>query len=233
MIRRAASYSDFYRVVRAQLSKDEAHKKKQTAKKDRQWDALMLCEGSGGHQARDEEADFALNISLDEQLLEASQEDYLCVPRFAASISMLILERLYRDQLTLTERHLDGLVDDANATLKLLTTLSNSFKSVESQTSSFQSQCEDLLREQKRLEKLADDVGTDLHYYAFLDTATRRLNAPGASRLVDDDAFSEMVENIDACIVFMNKHVSLSDRLECDQSSLPIGDLPRPRQLSC
>lgn len=121
---------------------------------------------------------------------------------------LLILPRIYRDQLTLTERHLDGLIDDANATLKLLTTLSNSFKSVESQTSSFQSQCEDLLREQNRLEKLAHDVGTDLHYYAYLDTATRRLNAPGASRLVEDESFGEMVENIDACIVFMTDHVS-------------------------
>lgn len=122
---------------------------------------------------------------------------------------MLIGPRLYRDQLALTERHLDGLIDDANATLKLLTTLTGSFKSVEAQTSSFQSQCEDLLGEQKRLEKVAHDVGTDLHYYAYLDTATRRLNAPGASRLVDDDAFAEMVENIDACIVFMTEHVSL------------------------
>lgn len=116
--------------------------------------------------------------------------------------------RLYRDQLTLTERHLDGLIDDANATLKLLTSLSNSFQSVETQTSSFQSQCEDLLTEQRRLEVLADEVGTDLYYYAYLDTATRRLNAPGASRLVDDDNLAEMIENIDACIVFMEEHVS-------------------------
>lgn len=121
--------------------------------------------------------------------------------------------RLYRDQLTLTERHLDGLIDDANATLKLLTSLSHSFQSVEAQTSTFQSQCEDLLKEQRRLEDLADDVGTDLHYYAYLDNATRRLNAPGASRLVDDDSFGEMIENIDACIVFMEKHVSISGLL--------------------
>src|SRR6478735_959900 len=111
--------------------------------------------------------------------------------------------RLYRDQLTVTERHLDGLIEDANATLKLLTSLSNSFGSVEAQTSTFQSQCEELLQEQRRLEVLADEVGTDLHYYAYLDNATRRLNAPGASRLVDDASFGEMVENIDSCIVFM------------------------------
>ena len=146
-------------------------------------------------QRRDRETDGekVLGTALDERLLDANQEDY----------------SLYRDQLQLTERHLDGLIGDANATLQLLTTLSNAFQSVENQTSSFQSQCEDLLNEQRRLEKLADEVGTDLHYYAYLETATRRLNGPGASRLVDDDSFGEMVENIEACIVFMNEHVSI------------------------
>lgn len=120
-----------------------------------------------------------------------------------------IVTRLYRDQLSLTERHLDGLIDDANAALAILTTLSKSFQSVEAQTSTFQAQCEDLLNEQRRLEKLADDVGTDLYYYVYLDTATRRLNAPGASRLVDDDDFGVMMDNLDACIEFMDAHVSL------------------------
>lgn len=110
----------------------------------------------------------------------------------------------------LTERHLDGLINDASSTLELLTTLSNSFKSVEAQTSSFQAQCEGLVSEQQRLEKLANEVGTDLYYYTYLDTVTRRLNAPGAGRLIEDDGFGDMVENIDACIVFMTGHVRCS-----------------------
>lgn len=65
------------------------------------------------------------------------------------------------------------------------------------------------MTEQRRLEELANEVGTDLHYYAYLDNATRRLNAPGASRLVDDASFGEMVENIDSCIVFMEEHVRI------------------------
>lgn len=121
---------------------------------------------------------------------------------------MLTCRRLYADQLSLTDRHLDGLIDDANATLTLLNTLSDWFQSVDTQTSTFQAQCEDLLDERKRLEKLADDVGTDLYFYVYLDTATRRLNAPGASRLVDDDEFGEMIENLNSCVEFMAKHVS-------------------------
>lgn len=138
----------------------------------------------------------APDTTLDQHLLDSSQEDYL----------------LYRDQLTLTERHLDGLIEDANATLKLLTTLSDSFESVEAQTSSFRSQCEDLLSEQRRLEKLATDVGSDLNHYAYLDAVSRRLNAPGASRLVDSVEFGDMIDNIEACIVFLEEHANYRDR---------------------
>lgn len=130
---------------------------------------------------------------------------------------------MYRDQLSLTERHLDGLIGDANATLTLLTSLSDSFQSVDAQTTTFQSQCEDLLKEQRRLEDLADEVGTDLYYYVYLDTATRRLNAPGASRLVDDDEFGTMVDNIDSCIDFMNSHVSLLLVIRFSFVSLGLG----------
>ncbi|EQL01982.1 Sec34-like family protein [Ophiocordyceps sinensis CO18] len=198
LTRRAASYSDFYRVVKAQLAKDGGAKRKKTpsSKRDRGWEALTLCAETSVVAAPDGPDAMLADLAVEDEMLEASQQDYL----------------LYQDQLTLTERHLDGLIDDANAALKLLTSLSNSFQSVQAQTSSFQSKCEGLLNEQRRLEKLADEVGTDLHYYAYLDTATRRLNAPGASRLVEDEAFGDMVENIDSCIRFMSTHESYRER---------------------
>lgn len=108
----------------------------------------------------------------------------------------------------MTERHLETLIDDTNSALKLLASLSESFRGVEEQTTTFQSQCEDLLSEQRRLEKLADEVGTDLHYYAYIDNVTRRLNAPGAGRQVEDESFGETMQNLDACIAFMEKNVS-------------------------
>ena len=108
----------------------------------------------------------------------------------------------------MTERHLENLIQDTNGALDLLTSLSESFRIVEDQTTSFQAQCDDLLSEQKRLQTLADDVGSDLDYYAYLENVTRRLNAPGASRLVDDEAFPDVLANLDSCIAFMMKHVS-------------------------
>lgn len=130
-------------------------------------------------------------VSTTDQLLEASQQEF----------------SVYRDQLAMTERHLDTLIDDTNGALKLLETLASSFHAVEAQTSSFQAQCDDLISEERRLQKLADEVGTDLHYYAYLDGVTRRLNAPGASRLVDHQNFAEILTNTDACITFMAQHV--------------------------
>ncbi|KAL0939690.1 golgi complex component [Colletotrichum truncatum] len=190
VLRRANSYSDFYHVVRAQLAKDE-HKKRRKRRKDKSWDALDVAA-----QVHDASVNRRPVLDqYDEELLEASQQEYL----------------LYKDQLTVTERHLDALIEDTNAALKLLTTLSESFQSVEAQTSSFQSQCEDLLSEQHRLEKLADEVGTDIHFYVYLDNVTRRLNAPGAGRLVDDDSFGEVLRNLDSCINFMSTHTTYRD----------------------
>jgi len=124
-------------------------------------------------------------------------------------LTLICEPRLYHDQLAMTERHLDALLEDTDNALKLLASLSESFDAVEEQTTSFKAQCDDLITEQTRLERLADEVGTDLHYYAYLDNVTRRLNAPGAGRLVEDDAFGEVLENLDSCIAFMMKNVRL------------------------
>ncbi|KAI1805634.1 Sec34-domain-containing protein [Daldinia bambusicola] len=189
--RRAKSYSDFYHVVRAQLSKDAGAKKKRKKGKERGLEALMVERIDTF--ARDRQLHRL--SSLDDELIEASQQEYL----------------LYQDQLEMTERHLETLIGNTNSALDLLTSLADSFRAVESQTSSFQAQCDDLLSEERRLQKLADEVGTDLHYYAYLDGVTRRLNAPGASRLVNHESFGEILTNLDACIEFMIEHPDYRD----------------------
>lgn len=118
------------------------------------------------------------------------------------------LQRLYRDQLILSERHLDTVLNDTTSALDSLESLSRSFKAVELETTAFQAQCEDLLAEQKRLRNLADEVGTDLQYYAYLEPLTRRLNAPGSGRLVRNDDFLDMLLNLNTCVDFMDQHVS-------------------------
>ncbi|KAJ9148649.1 Conserved oligomeric Golgi complex subunit 3 [Pleurostoma richardsiae] len=194
LARRAKSYSDFYDIVREHLATNapkKTTKAKQKKRQDKSWEALAL-----------REPDYVVDVqapplfdALQDELLEASQQDYI----------------LYGDQLAMTERHLDTLIADTNAALELLASLSESFRGVEEQTTSFKAQCEDILEEKQRLQKLADDVGTDLHYYAYLDNASRRLNAPGASRLVDDETFGEILTTLDSCTAFMEKHPTYRD----------------------
>lgn len=194
LTRRAQSFSDFHAIVRAGLQEDVPQKKRRRRtrrKEDKNLDALAL---PGIEKVIDEDDDILLDAYQNE-LLDAGQQEYT----------------LYGEQLSMTERHLDTLIQDTNSALELLASLSESFRGVEEQTTSFQAQCEDLLSEQRRLQKLADEVGTDLHYYAYIDNVSRRLNGPGAGRLVEDESFGEVLENLDACIAFMEKHPSYRD----------------------
>lgn len=73
VIRRASSYSDFYHVVQAQLSKDAKSKRKVVDKKNRTWEALMLPKSKDEVERQDQK-----DLSLyDDQLLDASQQEYL------------------------------------------------------------------------------------------------------------------------------------------------------------
>lgn len=112
----------------------------------------------------------------------------------------------------LTESHVNALLTSANSTLELLAGLSNSFKSVESQTTTFQAQCEHLLNDQKRTLKMADDIADNLQYYTYLEPITKRLNAPGAGRWVQSKEFSDMLSNLDACLEYMQSHVRTLSR---------------------
>lgn len=106
-----------------------------------------------------------------------------------------------------------GLIEDTTLALDLLHSLSDSFNRVEAQTTAFQSQCEDLLSDQKRIRDLADEVGLSVQYYAYLEPLTRRLNAPGSGRIVKSEDFLDMLTNLNTCIAFMEEHVSLSNAL--------------------
>ncbi|KAJ4324933.1 Golgi transport complex subunit 3 [Neodidymelliopsis sp. IMI 364377] len=125
-----------------------------------------------------------------DELLEASHDDY----------------KAYQTQLHLTRSHLGNIIADTNATLDTLSTLSDSFKVVEAQTTAFREQCEGLISDQKRITKLADDMEQNLRYYIYLEPTTKRLNAPGASKIVRGKEFSDMLANLDSCLEYMQAH---------------------------
>ncbi|CAN9108679.1 unnamed protein product [Alternaria alternata] len=127
---------------------------------------------------------------LSDKLLEASHDEY----------------RLYQHQLHMTRNHLENISSDTTSTLHVLSSLSESFKVVEAQTNAFRTQCEGLIDDQKRITKLADDMEQNLRYYLYLEPTTKRLNAPGAGKIVRGSEFVEMLANLDSCLEYMQAH---------------------------
>lgn len=174
--RRAKSYSDFYDVVRAQLKKDKDLKHDKESSPIRSRDVI----------ANDLEF-VQWYTSIDDELLEASHDEY----------------RLYQDQLHLMRNHLDAIISDTSSALDTLSSLTESFKMVESQTTTFQTQCEGLIEDQTRITTLADDMEQNLRYYLYLEPITKRLNAPGAGNIVRGKEFTDMLANLDSCLEYM------------------------------
>ena len=120
------------------------------------------------------------------------------------------VHRNYQKQLELSRSHLDTLLSDTSSTLDLLASLTNSFKEVEVQTTTFQRQCAGLQDEQERITRLADNLDHNLKYYNYLEPVTRRLNAPGAGNFVRSKEFSDMLARLDECSEYMAVHVSVA-----------------------
>ncbi|KAL8867819.1 MAG: hypothetical protein Q9174_005413, partial [Haloplaca sp. 1 TL-2023] len=176
LTRRAQSYSDFHHAVTTILEKDRDLSKE---KDDPDYGSI------------NDDLEFAdWYDGLEDELLDASHAEYTD----------------YQRQLELSSSHLDSLLSDTNGTLDLLSSLSDSFKAVELQTTAFQKQCEGLTKEQKRLTQLADGVSHNLKYYSFLEPVTRRLNAPGAGSMVRSQEFSSMLARLDECLEYMAAH---------------------------
>ncbi|KAL8915816.1 MAG: hypothetical protein Q9172_006641 [Xanthocarpia lactea] len=174
--RRAQSYSDFHYAAKAVLDRDVS---------------LGKGKGTGSYPGIKDDLEFAdWYDDLENDLLDASHEEYTD----------------YLKQLDLYSSHLDSLLSDTTNTLDLLTSLSDSFKDVEAQTTTFQNQCDGLTQEQKRLTQLADGISHNLKYYSFLEPVTRRLNAPGAGSLVRSQEFSSMLARLDECLEYMAAH---------------------------
>jgi hypothetical protein len=106
----------------------------------------------------------------------------------------------------MTRNHLQNIICDTTSTLDILSSLSESFKIVEAQTNAFRTQCEGLIDDQKRITKLADDMEQNLRYYMYLEPTTKRLNAPGAGKIVRGKEFVEMLANLDSCLEYMQAH---------------------------
>ena len=178
---RAQSYSDFYHVVTARTRKE------QRSERRRSLGGQKSTVKPGGYAEWDFDAHFS---ALHHHFLDESHAGY----------------QTYYEQLQLSDAHLENIRSSTQSTLDLLSTLSASFKSVETQTDAFRQQCEALLIEQRRLEGLADAIDENARYYTYLEPMTRRLNAPGAANLVKGTDFPDMLSSLDKCLAYMEAH---------------------------
>ncbi|KXL42956.1 hypothetical protein M433DRAFT_149940 [Acidomyces richmondensis BFW] len=183
LARRAQSYSNFYDAVIAAFT----GKEKSLARRTSLGDLRHVAREHGSQLTFDSEFH-----ALEAKIREASHGKY----------------EEYHEQLQFSASYLESLLSSTMGTLTVLSTLSSYFQAVESQTGAFRDQCESLINEQKRLTELADAIDENVHYYAFLEPMTRRLNAPGAANLVKADDFPEMLSNLDRCLAYMESHPS-------------------------
>ena len=189
MKRRAQSYSDFHYAVTAVLGGGAISRTR----------SIGVGKRTNKADCKPQESEIQNEIDFanwydqwEDELLDSSHDEYTA----------------YQKQLELSQSHLDSLLSDTSSTINLLASLKTSFKEVESHTTTFQGQCEGILKEQKRIESLADSLEHNLKFYQFLEPVTRRLNAPGAGNFVKSKEFSDMLARLDDCLEYMAAHVS-------------------------
>ena len=93
-----------------------------------------------------------------------------------------------------------------DSTLAILLSLKTSFIAVQHQTSTFQTQCENLVAEEQRLESLSAQTGRALAPFMELEGIVTRLNRPGVE-FVKTRSFSDMLGTLDWCLEDLAKYV--------------------------
>ncbi|KAG6878890.1 hypothetical protein C0992_006827 [Termitomyces sp. T32_za158] len=79
------------------------------------------------------------------------------------------------------------------------------WRSVEEGGKSLKDACQKLLEERDELIELTEEIGARLDYFQELEHATRMLNHPGESLVLQTD-FLYMVERVDICIDYLKAH---------------------------
>ncbi|KAF8267658.1 Sec34-like family-domain-containing protein [Lactarius quietus] len=117
-------------------------------------------------------------------------------------------EAHFRQHLLRVSEHLDmcdRLVSRIDQVDAEVAGMMDAWKSVEEGGKSLQDASQKLLDERDRLVEFQGAIGTTLEYFLELEHATRLLNHPGESLVLQTD-FLYMVERVDICIEFLKSH---------------------------
>ncbi|KIL64608.1 hypothetical protein M378DRAFT_126439 [Amanita muscaria Koide BX008] len=117
-------------------------------------------------------------------------------------------ESHFRAHIAEISEHLetcDALLHNINTVESEVDGMFEHWRIVEEGGRSLKDACERLLQERDKLLDLTDEIGTRLDYFQELEHATRMLNHPGESLVLQTD-FLYMVERVDICIDFLKNH---------------------------
>ncbi|KAF7319724.1 RRM domain-containing protein [Mycena kentingensis (nom. inval.)] len=117
-------------------------------------------------------------------------------------------EAHFRAHVASVSGHLDTcdtLVDRVEDVHREVDGMLDGWRGVEEGGRSLKDACERLLEERDQLLALTDEIDARLEYFQELDTATRMLNHPGESLVLQTD-FLYMVERVDICIDYLKAH---------------------------
>ncbi|KAF8557664.1 Sec34-domain-containing protein [Imleria badia] len=117
-------------------------------------------------------------------------------------------EAHFRAHVAMVADHLgtvDMLLERLDEVEKEVDSMLEGWRSVEEGGRSLKDACERLLEDRDKLLDLTDEIDTRLEYFQELEHATRMLNHPGESLVLQTD-FLYMVERVDICIEYLKAH---------------------------
>ncbi|KAI0058733.1 Sec34-domain-containing protein [Artomyces pyxidatus] len=129
-------------------------------------------------------------FALIDRSVAHSQEAHFRQHLLSVSEHLELCDRLV-ERVEKVEREVDGMLEG--------------WRSVEEGGKSLQDASQKLLEERDRLVDLQEAIGSRLEYFQELEHATRMLNHPGESLVLQTD-FLYMAERVDICIDFLKAH---------------------------
>ncbi|KAG1812095.1 Sec34-like family-domain-containing protein [Suillus subaureus] len=150
---------------------------------------------------------FASHALHPKQPVQTPQQFYDWVAQIDRSVAHS-QEAHFRAHVAVVSEHLntaDTLIERIDEVDREVGGLLEGWRSVEEGGKNLKDACERLLEERDRLLELTEEIGTRLEYFQELEHATRMLNHPGESLVLQTD-FLYMVERVDICIDYLKAH---------------------------
>ncbi|KAI5477958.1 Golgi complex component Cog3 [Pseudohyphozyma bogoriensis] len=122
-------------------------------------------------------------------------------------------EEIYRTHLSELDEYIESCemvleqLDDARG---LLSEMEANYRFVEDNSRALQLACETMLDEQKHLIEVTEAIGARLEYFRELETATRMLNLPGETLVLQDD-FLNMLDRLDVSLDYLKANRDFKD----------------------